>query len=135
MAVIRCVDETDLIPAAEQLIATFPEARVFAIYGRMGAGKTTFVKAICKVLGVIDVVQSPTFAIIHEYRRTGGTAVYHFDFYRIVKIEELFDIGYEEYVWSGNYCFLEWPEMVEAILPPDVVKVTITGDQERTITF
>lgn len=132
---IRCNGEADLIPAAEQLLAAFPEARVFALYGRMGAGKTTFIKAICKVLGVSDIVQSPSFSIIHEYRGNGGKPVFHFDFYRIRKLVEVFDIGYEDYIYSGNYCFLEWPEMVEDILPPDVVKVTIDGDQERTITY
>jgi tRNA threonylcarbamoyladenosine biosynthesis protein TsaE len=133
MFMIRCEGLADLIPAAEQLIAAFPGSRVFAIYGRMGAGKTTFIKAICKVLGVTDVVQSPSFSIIHEYRGGGGESVFHFDFYRIRKLVEVFDIGYEDYIYSGNYCFLEWPELVEDILPPDVVKVTITGEPERII--
>lgn len=130
---IRCEGLADLIPAAEQLIAAFPGSRVFAIYGRMGAGKTTFIKAICKVLRVTDVVQSPSFSIIHEYRSGGGESVFHFDFYRIRKLVEVFDIGYEDYIYSGSYCFLEWPELVEDILPPDVVKVTISGEPVRII--
>ena len=123
------------MPAAEKLLATYPGSRVFAFYGKMGAGKTTFIKAISSVLGAVDVVQSPSFAIINEYKTSEGSSIFHFDFYRIRKTEEVFDIGYEDYIYSGAYCFLEWPELVEDLLPPDVVKVTITGEDQRQIEF
>lgn len=101
----------------------------------MGAGKTTFIKAISSVLGAVDVVQSPSFAIINEYKTSTGDSIFHFDFYRIRKIGEVFDIGYEEYIYSGAYCFIEWPELMEELLPADVVKVWISGDDERRIEF
>ena len=101
----------------------------------MGAGKTTFIKALCNCLEVKDVVQSPTFSIINEYKTRLGESVFHFDFYRIKNLEEVFDIGYEEFFYSGCYCFIEWPDRIEAILPENTVKVTITGDTIRTIEF
>ena len=101
----------------------------------MGAGKTTFIKAISSVLGAVDVVQSPSFAIINEYKTSTGDSIFHFDFYRIRKTEEVFDIGYEEYIYSGAYCFIEWPELMEDLLPGDVVKVKIRGKDQRQIEF
>jgi len=101
----------------------------------MGAGKTTFIKAISSVLGAIDVVQSPSFTIINEYKTSTGDSIFHFDFYRIRKTEEVFDIGYEEYIYSGSYCFIEWPELMEDLLPDDVVKVKIRGKDQRQIEF
>ena len=101
----------------------------------MGSGKTTFIKAISSVLGAVDIVQSPSFAIINEYKTAAGDSIFHFDFYRIRKIEEVFDIGYEEYIYSGAYCFIEWPELIEELLPEDVVRVRISGDNERQIEF
>lgn len=98
---------------------------VFAFYGAMGAGKTSFIKAICEELGVEDVITSPTFAIVNEYALPDGDAVYHFDFYRINKMEEAFDLGYEEYFYSGQYCFIEWPEKIDALLPENCTKVHI----------
>lgn len=98
---------------------------VFAFYGKMGAGKTTFIKAVCEALGVEDVINSPTFAIVNEYMDGNGEPIYHFDFYRIKKEEEVLDIGYEDYVYSGNVCFMEWPELIEQLLPEDAIKVTI----------
>ena len=127
--------ESELPEAAKSLLRAHPDARVFAFYGQMGAGKTTFIKAICRELGVPDIVQSPTFALINEYITSGGESVYHFDFYRIKKTEEAFDIGYEDYVYSGRYCLIEWPELVDGLLPEDAVKVKITGNPERTIRF
>ena len=111
------------------------QARVFAFYGKMGAGKTTFVKAICEELGVCDVITSPTFAIINEYE--GDETIYHFDFYRIKKLEEVYDMGYEDYFYSGALCFIEWPELIEEILPDDAVRVNITEQQDgsRLVTF
>jgi tRNA threonylcarbamoyladenosine biosynthesis protein TsaE len=98
---------------------------IFAFYGAMGAGKTSFIKAICEELGVTDVINSPTFAIINEYSIPNGGSIYHFDFYRINKVEEAFDMGYEEYFYSGQYCFIEWPEMIESLLPEECTKVHI----------
>ncbi|MBQ9678657.1 MAG: tRNA (adenosine(37)-N6)-threonylcarbamoyltransferase complex ATPase subunit type 1 TsaE [Prevotella sp.] len=110
--------------AAREFISHIGEARVFAFYGKMGAGKTTFVKAICEELGCTDVITSPTFAIVNEYT-TQQTPIYHFDFYRIKKLEEVYDMGYEEYFYSGALCLIEWPELIEDILPDDAVRVTI----------
>jgi tRNA threonylcarbamoyladenosine biosynthesis protein TsaE len=110
---------------ARMLLNNFPEERVFAFYGAMGAGKTTFIKAICHELGSSDYVTSPTFALINEYTTSNGSVIYHFDFYRIKKLEEAFDLGYEDYIYSGNYCFIEWPEMIEQLLPEGIVEVRI----------
>ena len=116
-----------------EFVANMGQASVFAFYGKMGAGKTTFVKAICEELGVEDVITSPTFAIVNEYQstKTGGP-IYHFDFYRIKKLDEVYDMGYEDYFYSGAPCFLEWPELIEEILPNDAVKVTITEQEDGT---
>ncbi|NQV01788.1 MAG: tRNA (adenosine(37)-N6)-threonylcarbamoyltransferase complex ATPase subunit type 1 TsaE [Bacteroidia bacterium] len=127
--------EADLPEIATKLLTVYPENRIFAFYGAMGAGKTTFIKALCRELGVEDEALSPTFAIINEYHTHEDIPVYHFDFYRINKLEEVYDIGYEEYLYSGHYCFLEWPELIEELLPEETVKVTITGDNDRVITF
>jgi len=110
---------------------------VFAFYGLMGAGKTSFIKAVCEELGVTDVINSPTFAIINEYSIPEGGSIYHFDFYRIKKLEEAFDMGYEEYFYSGEYCFIEWPEMIESLLPENCLKVSIRElpDGKRIIEF
>lgn len=114
-----------------------PQAKVFAFYGKMGAGKTTFIKAICEEMGVDDVITSPTFAIVNEYETSEEDTIYHFDFYRIKKIEEVYDMGYEEYFYSGNLCFIEWPELIEDLLPEDATKVTIeeAEDGSRVISF
>jgi len=103
----------------------------------MGAGKTTFTKAVCECLGVEDVINSPTFAIVNEYRSDSGELIYHFDFYRIKKLEEVYDMGYEDYFYSGALCFIEWPELVEELLPGNTVKVTIEENEDgsRTVSF
>ena len=111
--------------AAREFISAMGEGTVFAFYGHMGAGKTTFIKAVCECLGVEDVINSPTFAIVNEYRAESGELIYHFDFYRIKKLEEVYDMGYEDYFYSGALCFIEWPELVEELLPEDAVKVYI----------
>lgn len=119
--------------AARQFIAAMGDNTVFALYGKMGAGKTTFVKALCQELGVEDVVTSPTFAVINEYRsEIAGELIYHFDFYRIKKLEEVYDMGYEDYFYSGALCFIEWPELVEELLPGNTVKVTIEEQEDGT---
>ncbi len=111
---------------ARQFVEHMGGNTVFAFYGKMGAGKTTFIKAVCEVLGVSDAITSPTFAIVNEYRSDiAGELIYHFDFYRIKKLEEVYDLGYEDYFYSGAVCFIEWPEMIEDLLPGDTVKVTI----------
>lgn len=125
------IDSLDHIrEAAKTFIDNMTEAKVYAFYGKMGAGKTTFIKAICEELGVTDVITSPTFAIVNEYKSdTTGQTIYHFDFYRIKKLEEVYDMGYEDYFYSGNLCFLEWPELIEEILPENAVKVTISEQE------
>ena len=124
--------------AAKQFIENKGDGKVFAFYGKMGAGKTTFIKAICEELGVDDVITSPTFAIVNEYQSaTTGDSIYHFDFYRIKKLEEVYDMGYEDYFYSGSLCFLEWPELIDDLLPEDATKVTIeaTDDGGRVVKF
>ena len=123
--------------AAKEFIALMDDRTVFAFHGNMGAGKTTFIKAICEELGVKDVINSPTFAIINEYRsEETGELIYHFDFYRVNKIAEAQDIGTEDYFYSGALCFIEWPEKIEELLPFDVVNVSIieNPDNTRTVT-
>ena len=122
---------------AKQFIDRIGNEKVFAFYGSMGAGKTTFIKAVCEELGVQETVSSPTFAIINEYKDGEGNSIYHFDFYRIHKLEEAFDFGYEDYFYSGNLCFIEWPELVESLLPENTVKVYIaeTENGARSITL
>ena len=124
--------------AAREFIAAMGDNTVFALYGKMGAGKTTFIKALCQELGVEDVVTSPTFAVINEYRSDiAGELIYHFDFYRIKKLEEVYDMGYEDYLYSGALCFIEWPELVEELLPGNTIKVTIEEleDGSRKLTM
>ena len=123
---------------AHAFISQMDDRTVFAFHGNMGAGKTTFIKAICEELGVEDVINSPTFAIINEYRSdTTGELIYHFDFYRINKLSEAEDIGTEDYFYSGALCFIEWPELIEELLPEEAVKVTIeeNADGSRIVRF
>jgi tRNA threonylcarbamoyladenosine biosynthesis protein TsaE len=127
---IKIQDIEHIREAAREFINQIGDKRVFAFYGKMGAGKTTFVKAICEELGVEDVITSPTFAIINEYSITSTpsplpSTIYHFDFYRIKKLEEVYDMGYEDYFYSGALCFIEWPELIEEVLPDDAVRVHI----------
>jgi len=133
---IRIQDLEHINEAAKQFVAQIGDHKVFAFYGSMGAGKTTFIKAVCEELGVEDVITSPTFAIINEYTGQEGT-IYHFDFYRIKKLEEVYDMGYEDYFYSGALCFIEWPELIEEVLPEDAVKVSIheNADGSRTISL
>lgn len=128
---------TELQQSAQEFIRQMGDNTVFAFYGDMGAGKTTFIKAVCKELGVAETVASPTFAIINEYTSGAGSPIYHFDFYRIHKLEEVFDFGYEDYFYSGNICFIEWPELVEQVLPENTVRLSIqeteNGNREISI--
>lgn len=132
--------------AAREFVNKIDNRRIFAFYGNMGAGKTTFIKAVCEELGISDVITSPTFAIVNEYEMPSSPAVstlhlpssvYHFDFYRIRRLEEVYDMGYEDYFYSGALCFIEWPELIEDLLPADAVKVTIQvlPDGSRNIEF
>lgn len=134
---IRIKDINQIRSAARHFIDSMPAGKVFAFYGKMGAGKTTFIKAICEEMGVDDVITSPTFAIVNEYETAEAETIYHFDFYRIKKLDEVYDMGYEEYFYSGNLCFIEWPELIEDLLPDDATKVTIeeAEDGSRVITF
>ena len=115
--------------AAEELLTAVGNRRVLLFYGDMGAGKTTFISTICRQLGVTDVASSPTFAIVNEYGSADGP-VYHFDFYRIRSEQEAYDLGYEDYFYSGAYCFVEWPEKIPNLLPEDAVSIHITATAE-----
>lgn len=125
---IESLDTIDV--AAKEFIRAMGDNTVFAFRGEMGAGKTTFIKAICENLGVSDTINSPTFAIVNEYRSDSAELIYHFDFYRINKIEEAYDFGYEDYFFSGSLCFIEWPEKIENILPHDTVNVRIRVQED-----
>ena len=137
MNTISIQDIEHIREAAREFIQQMGDAHVFAFYGKMGAGKTTFVKAICEELGVQDVITSPTFAIINEYEASStgqyeDIPIYHFDFYRIKKLEEVYDMGYEDYFYADALCFIEWPELIEDILPEDAVKVSIEEQPDGT---
>jgi tRNA threonylcarbamoyladenosine biosynthesis protein TsaE len=133
------IQSLDLIhKAAQEFIKNMGTNKIYAFYGNMGAGKTTFIKAICQELGVEDIITSPTFSLVNEYTSNKlNEPIYHFDFYRIKKIEEVYDMGYEDYFYSGHLCFLEWPELIEDLLPEDAVKVKINvnADGTRTVKF
>ena len=133
---IQIKDLEHIREAARTFIENIGDHTVFAFYGKMGAGKTTFIKAICEELGVEDVITSPTFAIVNEYTAQKGP-IYHFDFYRIKKLEEVYDMGFEDYFYSGALCLIEWPELIEEVLPEDAVKVSIKEkeDGSRAILF
>jgi len=120
------IDSKDQLGEVVQVILeAYQDYRIFAFYGELGSGKTTTIQEICRKLNVNDVVHSPSFSIVNEYRSAKGLVVYHFDLYRIEKIEEVFDLGYEDYFYSGNYCFIEWPELIEEILPAGTIPVKI----------
>jgi len=135
MTEIKIHSLKEISKAAHELLKIIGNQKVIAFFGEMGAGKTTLIKEICKALGVIDVVNSPTFSIVNEYQSVGHGIIYHFDFYRIDNIEEAYDFGYEEYFYSQNYCFIEWPEKIKELLPDAtvLVKIEITGSTERNL--
>jgi tRNA threonylcarbamoyladenosine biosynthesis protein TsaE len=126
---------SDLNIVAEKFLRLMRDNKVFAFFGPMGVGKTTFIKALCNELGVVEIVTSPTFALINEYQTGSGQIIYHFDFYRIEKIEEVYDFGYEDYFFSDNYCFIEWPDKVAEILPENVVFVQMIENEDGTRTI
>ena len=131
MQTIRINTLEEIEAAARQFVEAMGDNTVFAFYGKMGAGKTTFIKAVCTLLGVTDNITSPTFAIVNEYRSDiAGELIYHFDFYRIKKLEEVYDLGYEDYFYSGAVCFIEWPELIEELLPGNTIKVTIEEETD-----
>lgn len=134
---IKIASLEEIGTAAKQFVLAMGEKKVFAFYGKMGVGKTTFIKTVCEELGVKDVINSPTFAIVNEYVDGQGEPIYHFDFYRIKKEQEVLDIGYEDYVYSGYVCFMEWPELIENLLPDDTVRVVIEEEMDgsRKILF
>ncbi len=132
------IKNTDKIDeAVRNFIDEMGENRLFAFYGEMGAGKTTFIKALCDALGVIDTVNSPTFSIVNDYETEHGEHIYHFDFYRLKTPQEALDFGIEEYFASDELCLMEWPELIGELLPDDTVKVTIkiNDDNSRTLIF
>lgn len=127
-------DKRHLSVAAKQLLKQSGDKKIFAFYGSMGAGKTTIIKAICESLGAVDLVSSPTFTLVNEYKTAEGKSIFHIDFYRIKKQEEVYDFGVEEYLTGDSYCFMEWPELIEEILPEETVRVRISvDDQEQRI--
>ena len=130
---IRIENLEQLPQAVTQFIEAMDDRTVYAFRGEMGAGKTTFITELCRQLGVDDVANSPTFAIVNEYRSdTTAELIYHFDFYRIKRLEEVYDMGYEDYLYSGALCFIEWPELIEELLPEDAVRVTIEEQPDGT---
>lgn len=137
MTQIQISSVEDLDRAAREFLAAMDQATVFAFRGEMGAGKTTFIKAVCEALGVEDVINSPSFSIVNEYRSASGELIYHFDCYRLKRVEEALDFGFEDYMESGCLCFIEWPDIVGELLPGDTVMVDIrvNGDETRTVTL
>ena len=135
---VICNQLADLDKVAKILLEKYPSNRLFAFYGEMSAGKTSFIKSICSELKVIDNVSSPTFSIVNVYQTQTVDEVFHFDFYRIKSLEEVYDIGYEDYFYSDQYCLMEWPEMIDKLLPDDTIKVEIKVNHKnlsRTLTF
>ncbi|MCQ2292322.1 MAG: tRNA (adenosine(37)-N6)-threonylcarbamoyltransferase complex ATPase subunit type 1 TsaE [Bacteroidales bacterium] len=128
-------DQTQLATVAEAILKEYPQERVFGFYGEMGAGKTTLIKEMCHYLGVQDVTSSPTFAIVNEYWTEDNRPLYHFDFYRIDEPEDATRIGFEEYLYSGSYCFIEWTEKVEEILQGDYIRIDIQRVDDATRKF
>ena len=129
---------SELPAVAIQIIQSFGERNVIAFQGKMGAGKTTLIKSICEALGVTDTISSPTFSLVNEYQTAKKEKIYHFDFYRIKIIEEAYDMGFEDYIYSKAFCFIEWPERVLELLPMNCVYVNITLVEEKrfiSVTF
>jgi tRNA threonylcarbamoyladenosine biosynthesis protein TsaE len=130
-------DKRHLPAAAKRLLEQSGDNKIFAFYGSMGAGKTTIIKAICKSLGAVDIISSPTFTLVNEYKTSLGESIYHIDFYRIKKQDEVFDFGIEEYLTGEYYCFMEWPELIEELLPPEtvIVKISVDNNEQRILSI
>lgn len=120
-----CKKISELEDIALKILSEYPDKKIFAFYGKMGVGKTTFIKALCKTLGVENITNSPSYSIVNEYTCKNSNTIYHFDFYRIKDINEVFDIGYEDYFYSDNYCFIEWPEKIKDLLPEESLEIFI----------
>ncbi len=137
MSVLKMNSLKEINAVAKEFLSLVENKRVFALYGAMGVGKTTFVKAICDEMGVEDTINSPTFSIVNEYHTPNELIIYHFDFYRIEDVKEAYDFGYEDYFYSKAMCFIEWPEKIESILPDDAVEVLFEeeSDGSRSITI
>ncbi len=129
----RSKHPSDLVKVASDLLNLNKDMRLYCLHGEMGVGKTTFIKALCKVLKVVDETSSPTYPVVNEYGTADGNKVYHFDFYRINNIEEAMDLGVEDYFESGSYCFVEWPEVIAALLPPDAIQITMTNEENERV--
>ncbi len=123
MEVRKDFTQEQLGSIAEMIVRDNPRARILAFYGKMGVGKTTLIKALCEYFKVTDIVGSPTFSIVNQYLSENSNTLFHFDFYRLKKLEEAYDIGYEDYFYSGNYCFIEWPEKIESLLPENCLRI------------
>lgn len=134
MQTVHITSQSDLPTVARTILNNLGERNVVALYGVMGAGKTTLIREIVAQLGSDDTVTSPTFALVNQYSTTEGRHIYHFDFYRINRLEEAFDLGYEEYFYSGDLCLIEWPEKIEELLPENamIVRIEVDGEDERT---
>jgi tRNA threonylcarbamoyladenosine biosynthesis protein TsaE len=130
-------DKRHLSAAAKQLLKYSGDKKIFAFYGSMGAGKTTIIKAICENLGAVDIVSSPTFTLVNEYRTSNGETLFHIDFYRIKKQEEVYDFGIEEYLTGDSYCFMEWPELIEELLPPEtlIIRISVDNNEQRILSL
>ena len=124
--------EEELCAVAKMILEKY-NSKIFLFYGEMGVGKTSFIKKFCKELMVSDIVSSPTFSIVNQYSNVNDEIIYHFDFYRTEKKEEVFDIGYEEYLFSSSYCFIEWPEKIEDLLPTNYLKINMKLDDNNRI--
>lgn len=133
MSTLTLTDLSELPEVAKKLLQSFDGEKVVAFQGPMGAGKTTLIKALCEALGVVDTVSSPTFSIVNEYRTVKGEKVYHFDFYRIKSVDEAYDMGYEEYFYSKAYCFIEWPEKIQELMPLTYEKISIEVKGDKRI--
>jgi len=137
MSVLKINSLKEINAVAKEFLSLVGNKRVFALYGAMGVGKTTFVKAICDEMGVEDTINSPTFSIVNEYHTSKEDIIYHFDFYRVEDVKEAYDFGYEDYFYSNAMCFIEWPEKIESILPNDAVEVLFEEERDgsRSITI
>lgn len=129
---ISIIDLKHLHAAAKNFLRSAGKHKIFAFYGAMGSGKTTFIKAVCSELGAVDTATSPTFTLVNEYATASNGYLYHFDFYRIKNTSEVFDFGIEEYFAAKSYCFMEWPELIEDILPEETVRVRITVNSDNS---